>query len=243
MGSPHLARYVADEIMATKGDEYVVGTVGGVVVGMCSWRHVSMTLQLNHVYLASDVRGQGLGTALVLDGLRRIRRPDEQQLSLDVFYDNPRARAWYRSWGMSPEHHVRWIQVPLPSEESQEVLGCTVLGLAESNERYLRYGFSQFTLSTASATYQIGRLGHGLFRANTGSILHNPAALQRLTRIDPRRQLLCVGSVEDTNELPSKAAKRIAESERLVSSCATILEHLLRSSPARRRLIVQSIPV
>lgn len=241
MGSPRLAHYIADEIVAQKGDEYVVGTMQGQVVGMSSWRHMGMMLQLNHLYLASEFRGQGLGTALILDGLQRIRRLEEQKFALDVFYDNPRARAWYRSWGMSPEHHTRWIQLQLPLVESKEALRCTVSGIAESNARYLRYGFSQFTLSTTSATYQIGRLNHGLFRVSAGSILRDPAALQGLNRIDPRRQLLCVGSVDDTAEPLSKAARLIAESERLVSSCTTILEHL-ESSRFRRRHDHQAIP-
>ena len=242
MGSPHLSRYIADEITAKRGDEYVVGTVQEHVIGMSSWQHTGTSLQLNHLYLASEVRGRGLGTALILDGLQRVRRIEEQQLALDVFYDNPRARAWYRSWGMSPEHRVRWIQLPLPPLEHQETLGFTVSGLPESNERYLRYGFSQFTLSTASATYQIGRLGHGLFRTRSGAILRDPAALQGLTQIDPQRQLLCVGSVEETTELLPKAAKPIAESERLVSSCATVLRHL-ESSLCTRRHTLQINPV
>lgn len=242
MGSPHLARYIADEITAKRGDEYVVGTVQGQVIGMSSWQHTGTSLQLNHLYLAPEFRGRGLGTALILDGLQRVRRIEEQQLTLDVFYDNPRARAWYRSWGMSSEYHVRWIQFPLPPLEHQETFGFTVSGLPESNERYLRYGFSQFTLSTASATYQIGRLGHGLFRTRSGAILRDPAALQGLTQIDSQRQLLCVGSAEETTELLPKAAKPIAESERLVSSCATVLRHL-ESLLSTRRHNLQINPV
>lgn len=242
MGSPHLARYIADEITAKTGDEYAVGMMQGHVIGMCSWRHTGTMLQLNHLYLASEFRGQGLGTMLILDGLQRIRRSEEQKFALDVFYDNPRARAWYRSWGMTPEHHARWIQLPLPSGESTEALHWTVSGMTESSARYLRYGFSQFTLSTTSGTYHIGRLSHGLFRVSTGSILRDPAALQGLTRIDPQRQLLCVGSVDDTAAPLSKAARLIAESERLVSSCTTIREHL-ESSLSRRRCNHRAIPV
>lgn len=242
MGSPHLSRYVADEIVGNNEDEYVVGTVRGLVVGMCSWRHAGTTLQLNHLYLASEVRGQGLGTALILDGLRRVRRPEEERLGLDVFYDNPRARVWYRSWGMSPERHVRWIQSPLPPLDHQDTLSCDISGLAESDERYLRYGFSQFTLSTTVATYQIGRLGDGLFRTGSGAILHDSAALQGLTRIDSHRQLLCAEPVEDCAGLPQRVATSVAESERLVSSCATVSKHL-ESSLARRRHIFEVIPV
>lgn len=242
MGSPHLARYLADEIMAQKGDEYVVGTSQGHVIGMSSWRHRGTILQLNHLYLASDVRGQGLGTALVLNGLRRIRRPEEQQLSLDVFYDNPRARAWYRRWGMSPECHVRWIQLPLPPVAPQAAHCCATSGLAESQERHLRYGFSQFTLSTTVTTYQIGRLGEGLFRIGSDAILRDPAALQGLTCIDSQRQLLCAEPVEDGADMPQRDALPVAESERLVSSCATVIEHLKPSLPKRRQ-IFQSISV
>ena len=242
MGSPHLTHYIADEVAAKREDEYVVGTVQGLVVGMCSWRHAGTTLQLNHLYLASEFRGQGLGTALILDGLHRVRRPQEQQLGLDVFYDNPRARAWYRSWGMNPERHVRWIQVPLPPLDPHEALCCVISGLAESDERHLRYGFSQFTLSTTVATYQIGRLGDGLFRAGSSAILRDPAALQGLTQIDSQRQLLCAEPIEDCAELPQRGAAPVAESERLVSSCAAVLKHL-ESSLTRRRHILQSVPV
>ena len=242
MGSPHLARYIADEVAAKWGDEYVVGTVRGSVVGMCSWRHVGTTLQLNHLYLASDVRGQGLGTALILDGLQKVCRSEEHPLALDVFYDNPRARAWYRSWGMSPERHVRWIQSPLPPLDHQDALSCDISELAESDERHLRYGFSQFTLSTTVATYQIGRLGHGLFRTSTDTILRDPAGLQGLTRIDFQRQLLCAEPVENDAELPQRSTTSVAESDRLVSSCTTVLENL-KSSLSRRRHIFEVIPV
>lgn len=243
MGSPHLAHYIADEIAAKTGDEYVVGTRQGQVVGMSSWRHTGMILQLNHLYLAPEFRGRGLGTALILDGLQRVRRSEEHKLALDVFYDNPRARAWYRSWGMNCEHQTRWIQLPLSAVGSQESLHYTVSGITESNVRHLRYGFSQFTLSTTSATYHIGRLNHGLFRVSAGSILRDPAALQGLHKVDSQRQLLCVGSVEDTAEPLSKAARLVAESERLVSSCAAVWEHLeaLPSGrqPMRRTVLVR----
>jgi ribosomal protein S18 acetylase RimI-like enzyme len=241
MGSSHLSRYVADEIVGNNEDEYMVGTVRGLVVGMSSWRHTGTTLQLNHLYLTPEVRGQGLGTVLILDGLHRVRRLEEEQLALDVFYDNPRARAWYRSWGMSPERHVRWIQSPLPPLDHQDALSCDISELAESDDRHLRYGFSQFTLSNNVATYQIGRLGHGLFRTGSSAILHDPAALQGLTRIDSQRQLLCAEPVEDDAEPIRRGATSIAESERLVLSCATVMEHL-GSSLSRRRHIFEVIP-
>jgi ribosomal protein S18 acetylase RimI-like enzyme len=242
MGSPHLARFIADELAANGSDEYIVGTMQEHVIGMCSWKHTDKTLHLNHLYLAPEVRGQGLGIALMLDGLSRIPRTPEHNLSADVFFDNPRVQAWYRSLNMRPEKHFHWIQLPLPTLKSGGEFRCTISGLAEAAANHFRYGFSQVALSTNSANYQVDRLGSGLFRVGMFSILQDPAALQGLTRFDAERQLLCIGSAEDYADLSPGANTLVAESERLVSSCATVLENL-ESSLSRRRHIFQAIPV
>ncbi len=242
MGSPYLARFIADELTANRGDEYVVGTIAEQVVGMCSWRHADTTLQLNHLYLAVDIRGYGLGTALILDGLRRIRQPQEQQLSVDVFFDNPRARTWYQSWNMQSELRSKWIQLSLPPLLHTKNFHCTISGISEADRRNHRYGFSQLTLETALATYKIGRLGQGLFRAGTCGILRDLAALQGLARLDVGRQLLCVGPAEDCAERVPGAATLVVESERLVSPCADVIDHL-EASLSRRRSVLQAVLV
>ena len=235
MGSPHIAQFLADEVTANGEGAYVVGTVQGLVAGMCSWRHVGTTLQLNHLYLAPDVRGQGLGTALMLDGLSRVRRTPQHKLSTDVCFDTPRVQAWYRSLSMRSEKHFYWIQLPLPLLKSGGELRCTISGLDEAAVNHFRYGFSQVALSTNSANYQVGRLGSGLFRVGMVSILQDPAALQGLARFDAERQLVCIGSAEDCTNLSPGANSLVAESERLVSFCATVLEHLESSLSSRLR--------
>ena len=242
MGSPYLARFIADELAGNKNDEYVMCTVRERVVGMCAWKHIGTTLHLNYIGVAPDVRGQGLGTALMLDGLRRIRRIPQRILSIDVFSDTPRAEAWYRSLHMRSEKHVQWIQLPLPSSKPGGDLRCTISGLDEAAADHFRYGFSHVTLTTNSASYQVGRLGPDLFRVGTFAILQDPAALQGLARFDAERQLVCIGSAEDCTDLSPGANTLVAESERLVSSCATVLENL-ESSLSRRRHIHQAIPV
>jgi N-acetylglutamate synthase-like GNAT family acetyltransferase len=242
LGSPYLAQFITDELAGNKFDEYVMCTVREQVVGMCSWRHTDTVLHLNHIGVAPDMRGQGLGAVLMLDGLRRIRRASQHKLSTDVFFDTPRTQAWYRSLSMRSEKHVCWIQVPLPLSTSDGERRCTISGINEAAADHLRYGFSHFVLTTDSSSYQVGRLGPDLFRVGTFAILQDPAALQGLARFDAERQLVCSGPAGDCAALSPATNSVVAESERLVSSCATVMEHLETSQP-RRRHIFQSIPV
>lgn len=241
MGSPHLAQFIADELAMEGSEDYVVGVMQERVVGMCSWKHNDEVLHLNHIYLAQEIQGRGLGSALMLDGLRRIRRSMEDRLNVDVFFDNPRAQAWYRLLTMRPVKHVRWIRLPLPIVESADWSCCSISGLAEASVKHSRYGFSQFVLSTNTATYQVGRLGSHDFRVGTVSILRDRAALQGLAHLDAKRQLLCVASEEDWTGLSFGPGICVAESERLVSSSVTVMEHL--ESALSRRGSHQAIPV
>ncbi|MBK9307129.1 MAG: GNAT family N-acetyltransferase [Nitrospira sp.] len=242
LGSPYLPRFIADELARNKNDDYVVCTVRERVVGMCGWRHTDAALHLNHLYLAPSVRGQGLGTVLMLDGLRRIRRPSQDILSVDVFSGTPRAQAWYRSLHLRLETRTRWIELPLPLTQPDHGHGYTVSGLDEAAVKHLRYGFSQFTLTTNLATYRVGRLGQDLFRVCTFSILDDPVALQGLTHLDPERRLVCSVSEGDSLTLSSHDRSCLAESERLVSSCMSVREHL-ESSLSRRQYMRQTIPI
>jgi ribosomal protein S18 acetylase RimI-like enzyme len=234
--SPYLARFIADELTGNKHDEYVICTVHERIVGMCSWRHGDTTLHLNYLSVVPDMRGQGLGTVLMLDGLRRILRTPQDVLSVDVWSDTPRARAWYRSLHLRLEERTQWIQRPLPLPKPGGGLHCVISGLDEAAANHLRYGFSQVALTTNSASYQVGRLGADLFRVGTFAILQDPAALQGLACFDAERQLVCFGSTEDYAELSPGTHALVAESERLVSPCATVLKNL-ESSRSRRHIL------
>ena len=241
LGSPYLARFVADELAGNKNDEYVTCTVREQVVGMCAWRHTDTALHLNYISVEPERRGQGLGIALMLDGLRRIHRTSQRMFSVDVFSDTPRAHAWYRSLSLRSERRTKWIELPLSLTQPGNGHDCTVSGLDEADLNHFRYGFSQFTLTTNSATYRVGRLGQNLFRVGTSAILQDTAALQGLVHLDPERELVCSGSDGDANILSFAHSSLIAESERLVSSGASVMEHLELS--LSKRHLNQTIPI
>jgi len=240
LGSPNLARFVADQIASAQGDVYRVSVLGPHVVGVCVWRVTHQRVQLNHLYVAPDVRGQGRGQKLILEGLRRHQAKPDLDLSVDVFFDNPQARTWYRSWGMGREQHLKWVQIPLPPLKPIENVRCVITGLSEANDRHSRYGFSQLSVSTPIARYPVGRLGDGLFRITSFSILHDPEALLGLARLDSQRDLLCVGPAENVAVCRLESATVVAESERLVASSAAALNHLEVSLSAQSRHLRQT---
>lgn len=219
MGSQKLHAFVTQQIKRSDGDVYMVGVLRRRIIAMCSWRNAGDRLILNHLYVLPRFRGQGFGTNLMLELLRRFRRPQQRQVAVDVFLENERARSWYRSWGMQVESRTSWLQVPMPNLASVDGVGWSITGLAEADDAQATYGFSQFTLRTDITTYTVGRLGHSLFRVGTFSILDDSAALRALVRLDSRRQLLCLGPSE---QCPAERFRRemvVVESERLVSPC------------------------
>lgn len=222
MCSPRLGRFVADELAAGGAQEYVVAVFDGRVMGTSAWRHADGSLHLDHLYVAPELRGRGIGSALVLDGLRRIRRSGESCLLLDVFDDTPRAVAWYRSWNMRQEQEFAWIQLPLPAGGPRSGRDLPS-EWAEAQARQARYGFSQFTLSTATGTYRVGRLGERLFRCGTFGILDDVAALEELARFDPQRQLLCVGPATEVPIVVLRSGSIVARSERLTAPCEDVM--------------------
>ena len=106
LGSPYLARFIADELAWNKNDEYVMCTVRERIVGSVRLENISTRpcISITSVWRRMCV-GAGYGLAMMLDGLRRIRRTPQRILSIDVFSDTPRAEAWYRSLHMRSEQH------------------------------------------------------------------------------------------------------------------------------------------
>jgi GNAT superfamily N-acetyltransferase len=214
LGSPLLHHYVARQLESPAGDPYFVATVAHRVAGVASWRRMGPTLVLNHLYVAAESRGLGLGRALLAEGLRCLVADDVETLAVDVFSESQLARAWYAKLGLAPLYRCTWIETPLPPPRSMSDGQCTIEGMEQADREHAEQGFSQFKLHTFTAEYTVGRLGDEVFRiAGWGGFRDRPA-LAGLAALDARRVLISVGAPED---LPPDALRRsriVAESER-----------------------------
>lgn len=233
MESPRLGDFVA-EVVGKGHEDFTVGAIGDRLVGICAWRQEGATLQLNHLYVCQDMRGRGIGTALALDGLRRLGRRGAGALHIDVFTDNPSALRWYRSWGMRQDTQFDWFECPIPSFLAVKAGNCTIDQWCEAEVSQRRHEFSHFTLKTHRGSYRIGRLGARYFRASSIAILNDAIALHHLNRLDSARSLLCIGALRDVPDTFQGAAALVAQSDRLAGSCSRAIRHLT-AAMARRR--------
>lgn len=191
LGGAGLERFIRDQIASASANRFLVAEVGGHIVGMSAWRYEGEELFLNHLFVHPSAQGRRVGTSLWARGLAGLNTGAARRLSLDVYEDNTRAAAWYRSMGLEPVAQRIVMAVPIPSvlPSAEQAWSSTFLGPADHD--YSQYGFSQFTLSTPRAAYTIGRLGTDFFRIASSVLLDDEIAMDALHRLDPRRRLLC----------------------------------------------------
>jgi GNAT superfamily N-acetyltransferase len=227
IGSPLLAVHVARQIQASGSDQYLVAIQAGEVVGMTAWGHSGDTLMLNHIFLRTDCRGVRVGAQLVLEGLRRCRKAGEQHVGVDVFAENPRAEAWYRTLGMRHQCEKIWLGLPLCTTSSDGFGDWQTEGLSVADHAQEEMGFSRFSLRTPRTTYTIGRLGSEWYRYGGFDILDDPSAVHALQTLDPSRRLLCIG---DANLVPAQWAHHgqvVSRSTRLSASVDAMFATLI----------------
>ena len=202
--------YLEEVIKAQAGDRlFLVGMHKENVAGVAEWRKAHDHLFLNHLYVCEPSRGRGLGRLLFVEGMRRLADSSRSTIFLDVFSDNIRTRAWYASLGFTPVSEQVWRLTPLrpPSPRLQEP--CSTRGLSEADRAHARYGFSEFDLVTAEITYRIGRIGDGLFRSTTPSLLDDDTAQEALSALDGSRALLTIGPSSEAPERGSLLVKSL----------------------------------
>ncbi len=227
LGSPLLAAFVGDQIENPNGDRFTVAEVDGRTAGVAAWRQIEAALILNHLYVEESFRGHGLGTLLLIDGLRTWQECGVQTVKVDVFSESQRARAWYAALGMEPEFRRSWLETTLPPPRSMSGGKCTVEGLEQADLAHARQGFSQFKLITFKGEYTIGRLAEGVFRTLGFAILADRPALEALGTLDARRSLVCFGPPEELREDLRRSGRLLAESERLTVAAPKFVATLL----------------
>jgi len=240
IGSPLLSAYVRGRLAAESADHYFVAERAGDLVGMSAWREIGDLLMLNHLYVREGDRGRGVGTQLVRAGLAQFRARSATHLGLDVFQDAPRARSWYRSWGMRVTAHTLWYQVALTQVPFEPRDGGVLGGLESADAEHARLGFSSVSLTTPLRQYTVGRLGTAWFRCLSDEILHDPYALTALSSLDPARNLLCL--VPSLTGLPvcGAAGQVVAASERMTIPLVALRQHLNDRRRDRPDVVVNS---
>lgn len=202
LGGLGLDRFLRDQMTSESVNRFLVAEIGGNVVGMSAWRYEGEDVFLNYLFVHPSAQGCRVGTVLWARGMAVMERRGIRSLSIDVYEENVRAAAWYRSLGLEPVATRLLMAVPLgEGKDEQSEWASTYLG--DGDEAYARYGFSQFTLTTQRAAYAIGRLGQKYFRG-PAALVEDEVALAALRRLDPRRHVLCI----DGSEWWEKASER-----------------------------------
>jgi ribosomal protein S18 acetylase RimI-like enzyme len=152
-------------------------------------------LFVSYIGTRPEARSQGLGANLLSAATRISAAGAADEIVLDVFRDNVRARAWYARLGFASMGGERgWWEFGLPAAQGQ--IG-SISGLAQAELCHRAFGFSEITVVTSDATYRIGRLGSCWFRVTDLSALADPALMATLAGLDPSRQVLAMGTMDD----------------------------------------------
>jgi ribosomal protein S18 acetylase RimI-like enzyme len=107
---------LSDALAATPTSRFRVAVVGGVV-GYAIVGRAARRGYVQRLAVAPEVQGAGLGRALLIDGLRWLRRRGAARAVVNTQVDNDRARRLYESFGfhMAPSGLAvlgRDLQVP-----------------------------------------------------------------------------------------------------------------------------------
>jgi GNAT superfamily N-acetyltransferase len=116
MPAERLHRVVA-EILALPGRGYLLlARQGGLAVGVAyvaiilSVEHCGPVAWLEELYVSSDCRRQGIGTALLKAALQHARMSGIVAIDLEVDSAHRRAESLYQRFGFRPLDRSRWVK-------------------------------------------------------------------------------------------------------------------------------------
>jgi len=169
---------------------------------MAEWRTIRSSLFLNTIATVPDMRGRGVGTHLLRDGLKRW--PSFDTIELDVFVSMDVATQWYRSLGFETMERHAWVfypslraninggslkrEPPGPAIADAKTVQWTNRDVATANHD--AYGVSTLDFAVENHTRRVGRLGTDFFRITNAQTLRNRPIRQFLHRLNPDRQIV-----------------------------------------------------
>ena len=191
---------------------YVVAEVKGKIVGCVAFTYVGNSVLLNCLSVASGYRNKGLAGKLIKEVLRIASVGNADRILLDVFEYNDIVYRWYNRLGFETEYRNCWWVIDVPVVD-----GCfpgMVHGYPQSEACQKAYGFSQFTVHTATGTYTVGRLGHRWFRVSSCDALTDKMLHVTLRKMDSTRRYLAIlkegalsADLADAAELYAKSTR------------------------------------
>jgi ribosomal protein S18 acetylase RimI-like enzyme len=169
---------------------YTVARADETVLGAAELRQLADRLFCNFIAVGPELRSRGVGTSLLGAAIVAARRPGLRTLELDVYDDNERALAWYRSLGFGEGATTEWWVLPVPGADRASP--APIAGWAQAAACQEAFGFSEVSIQGANRAYGIGLLGPRLFRLTDPAGLDDPVLAATLRTLDPSRRLLAL---------------------------------------------------
>jgi len=212
------------------GGQLFVTTQRGEVLAFAEIRWTFEDLFLNHIFVRADAQKRGIGSRLLLEAIGKFRPPGQATISLDVFAENRVARQWYESIGFSAREERVWLAWPLSGVRAGADHSWFASGLPGADRLHAVFGFSEFSLTTRSETYRVGRLGDDLFRISDARLPSDQSAWAALAAIDPRRGVFGVFDAHAASKLGFADSDVKARSIRMSASVEEVLVGLADST-------------
>jgi GNAT superfamily N-acetyltransferase len=193
------------------------------ILGFFEVRRLLGAVCLSYGAIAKSASGLGIYRRLMTESLLWAKNEGYRKAVHDVFLGNTirqfHERIGYRVTGTS-----KWFAVDIPAGQ---VSGPTTFsGLPQADTLHAKYSFSQFSLVTQRASYQVGRLGNKWFRITTPELLLDRDALHALQRLDKSRSILCL-CAQDTVLPDDLVSEQVLGSHRMEGEIDQVLSILL----------------
>ena len=219
-------RYIGELISLQEhgGDSvFLVARSDDEILGFFEIRRLLGAVCLSYGAIAKSATGLGIYRKLMTEALLWARKEGYTKAVHDVFFGNTirqfHERIGYRVTGTS-----KWLAVNIPAGH---VSGPTAFsGLPQADTLHAKYGFSQFSLATREASYQVGRLGNKWFRITAPDLLLDRDALHALQRLDESRSILCL-CAQDTVLPHEMESEQVLGSHRMEGEIDQVLSILI----------------